>query len=251
MIILEGPGADEAAAHRLAHQLQYDFQEIDLSHGAIAWALSTHPRVVYYGSSLFTPDPHDRAILSMMLLARGAYRAWSPADATIDVIDFIPTMASFPPEERELADYRRARDLADAYRGAFPDLPGIGNLRPTYALIGETPNPRSLAESYAVPFSVGPAGRWLTSAMYPLRLVDKSYITNAVKHDGDRRTVREELRWLRPKLVIALGKVASSVLSEGGIIHHTIAHPQYARRFQHSQSYANVIKEVMEYGDLS
>lgn len=250
MIVLEGPGADEATARRLAHQLRYDHQEIDLSPGFIAWARGTYPGVVYYGSLSAIDDPHDRTVLSMMLLARGTHRAWAPESAPITVIDNVPTMHSWPPSDFDLQWYEGSQQRALDYRRSV-GLHGIGSLTPRYAFVGETPNPRSLSTSLAVPFSVGPAGRWLTQALRELGITASSYLTNAVKHDGDRRTVREELRWLRPKIVIALGQVASGVLTEGRIAHHTIVHPQYARRFHHRQNYANVIKEVIEHGDFS
>lgn len=113
------------------------------------------------------------------------------------------------------------------------------------ALVGETPNPRTISVTKGVPFAAGPAGEWLTAAVLELGR-PPVYVTNAIKHDGDERSVARELRWLRPRGVVALGQIASRTLAAAKIDHVAIQHPQYARRFHYQSSYASVLGDAIQ-----
>jgi DNA polymerase len=113
---------------------------------------------------------------------------------------------------------------------ATQGVPGAGPARASIVFVGEQPGD---AEDLAGAPFVGPAGRLLDRALVEAGLArDEVYVTNAVKHfkwipRGKRRLHKtptqaeaaacldwllEELRLVRPKLVVCLGATATRAL---------------------------------------
>ena len=142
--------------------------------------------------------------------------------------------AQFVPEGKSWAALRAAADSCrgcDLYRDATQTVFGEGPIRAAkLMMVGEQPGDR---EDVAGHVFVGPAGRLLDKALAAAEIVrDEVYLTNAVKHfkftqRGKRRIhetprrsevvacfpwLREELRVVKPQLVVALGAVAAKAL---------------------------------------
>lgn len=70
------------------------------------------------------------------------------------------------------------------------------------------------------------------------------YLTNSRKYENDDlnlQALQEEVEYLKPKKVIALGNKSSVLLKKAKIEHIKVEHPQYRRRFKFKQinEYAN------------
>lgn len=137
------------------------------------------------------------------------------------------------PEAGSLAEARRlAADCrrCDLYRNATQTVFGEGPVSATAMFVGEQPGDREDIEGH--PF-VGPAGRILDQALEDAGIARReAYITNAVKHfknvpRGKRRIhskpdageieicrwwLELELRFVKPRVVVALGASAASAL---------------------------------------
>jgi uracil-DNA glycosylase family protein len=143
-----------------------------------------------------------------------------------DASDFLPERSNLK-ALREAAAGCRGCDL---YRNATQTVFGEGPKRARMMLVGEMPGDR---EDLAGQVFVGPAGRELDHALERIGLSRGDlYITNAVKHfrfqeRGKRRIhdtpkrgevracfpwLREELRVVRPEVLVILGAVAGQAL---------------------------------------
>jgi uracil-DNA glycosylase family protein len=115
----------------------------------------------------------------------------------------------------------------DLWRNATQGVAGEGPARALVMLIGEQPGDKE--DLAGAPF-VGPAGRILDQALAKAGLPrDRLYITNAVKHfkneprgkfrlhrkpdagevEACRWWLRQELRLVRPRLIVAMGATAA------------------------------------------
>jgi len=143
------------------------------------------------------------------------------------------TAADFLPERSTLKTLREAAARCRGcplYGPATQTVFGEGLKRARLMLVGETPGDREDREGH--PF-VGPAGRELDKALEKAGIARKeAYLTNAVKHfkfeeRGKRRIhqtpkksevdaclpwLREELRVVRPEVLVILGAVAGKAL---------------------------------------
>ncbi|WP_086668710.1 UdgX family uracil-DNA binding protein [Lentzea kentuckyensis] len=141
--------------------------------------------------------------------------------------------AQFVPEGRNWAALRSAsRECrgCDLYQDATQTVFGEGPVPARLMMVGECPGDREDTEGHVF---VGPAGRLLDKAFAAARISrDEVYLTNAVKHfrfteRGKRRIhqtprrgevvacfpwLREEIRVVRPELIVALGSVAAKAL---------------------------------------
>ncbi len=118
----------------------------------------------------------------------------------------------------------------DLYREANQTVFGEGPKRARLMMVGEQPGDREDVEGHVF---VGPAGRLLDRALAAVGIERSDlYLTNAVKHfkfteRGKRRIhqqprrgevvaclpwLREEIRVVRPELVVCLGAVAAKAL---------------------------------------
>ena len=131
------------------------------------------------------------------------------------------------------------------WRKATQGVPGEGPVPASLMLVGEAPG--DVEDTVGHPFA-GPAGRVLDRALHEAGIDRKTaFVTNAVKHfkyeqRGKRRLhmkpnageikacngwLAEELRLVRPKLVIALGATAArGVLGRSVTIGSTRGAPQ-------------------------
>lgn len=142
--------------------------------------------------------------------------------------------AQFVPEGKSWAALRAAADGCrgcELYRDATQTVFGEGPIRAArLMMVGEQPGDREDVEGHVF---VGPAGRLLDKALAAAEIPrDGIYLTNAVKHfkfveRGKRRIhqqprrsevvacfpwLREEIRVVRPALVVCLGAVAAKAL---------------------------------------
>ena len=135
--------------------------------------------------------------------------------------------------ERMLAAIRRkarACERCDLYKRATQTVFGEGPVDARLMLVGEVPGDQE--DKAGKPF-VGPAGQLLRGALEEAGIdVESVYLTNAVKHfkwveRGKRRLherpnrdeilacrmwLDEEIRLVKPKVIVALGATAASVV---------------------------------------
>lgn len=116
---------------------------------------------------------------------------------------------------------------------------GVGQLvKPRIVLVGESPSPNAIVP---VPFTAGPAGEFLAESLFQAEkklrsmITHSMFITNAIKGtEQDAAILREELKLLgvdHQTRIVALGKVASEMLSYIGVTRQEIPHPMHWRRF--------------------
>ncbi len=141
--------------------------------------------------------------------------------------------AQFVPEGKSWAALRSAAAGCrgcELYRDANQTVFGEGPVKARLMLVGEQPGDREDVEGHVF---VGPAGRLLDKALDAAGISRPDvYLTNAVKHfkfteRGKRRIhqqprrsevvacfpwLREELRVVKPELVVCLGAVAAKAL---------------------------------------
>jgi DNA polymerase len=122
-----------------------------------------------------------------------------------------------------LAEVIRSCRACPLYKGRTQAVPGEGNLDAEVMLVGEAPG--KTEDEQGRPF-VGAAGQLLTEALERAGLPRPTvYITNVVKcRPPNNRTpteeemtscikyLREEIRLVRPKVIVALGNTAGSAL---------------------------------------
>jgi uracil-DNA glycosylase family protein len=134
-----------------------------------------------------------------------------------------PEIASLKSLKPNLDRCRRC----DLWRNASQGVGGEGPSRALVMLVGEQPGDKE--DLAGAPF-VGPAGRVLDQALAAAGLPrDRLYITNAVKHfkneprgkfrlhkkpdagevEARRWWLRQEMRLVRPKLILAMGATAA------------------------------------------
>jgi uracil-DNA glycosylase family protein len=150
------------------------------------------------------------------------------ARATSSAADFIPPDATLPELRAAAAGCRGCRLWFDATQTVF----GEGSVESELMLVGEQPGDEEDRQGH--PF-VGPAGRLLDKA-FEAAGIDRRrvYLTNAVKHFkfSRKETIRrrlhkkptaaevracrpwleEEIRVVRPRLIVALGSTAAQAL---------------------------------------
>lgn len=141
--------------------------------------------------------------------------------------------AQFVPEGKNWAALRSASSECrgcDLYKDATQTVFGEGPVPARLMMVGECPGDREDTEGHVF---VGPAGRLLDKALPAAGIDrDKTYLTNAVKHfrfteRGKRRIhqqprrsevvacfpwLREEIRVVRPELIVCLGAVAAKAV---------------------------------------
>jgi len=141
----------------------------------------------------------------------------------MDQLDEAPALTSLTSLKRSLDGCRRC----DLWRNASQGVGGQGPARALIMLVGEQPGDKE--DLAGAPF-VGPAGRILDQALAAAGLPrDRLYITNAVKHFKNeprgkfrlhrkpdagevkacRWWLRQELRLVRPRLIVAMGVTAA------------------------------------------
>lgn len=118
---------------------------------------------------------------------------------------------------------------------------GCGTLTPRVLMVGESPSPRMKT---SVPFSNGPAGDFLAwsiqeaEKMMSKPLIGRYYVTNAQKGtERDASLLREEIRFLEPQVVLALGNEAEELVKSvcKKKPHVMLPHPQFWKRFRYQQ----------------
>ena len=111
------------------------------------------------------------------------------------------------------------------------------------------PNPPEA--THQVPFAPYPqaSGQFLMSALvtWPQHLQQKLQIVNSLRPDGNDEDLHGLVKRFEPEAVVALGQRAADRLSEQGVDHTRVQHPQYMRRFKFNQlsQYSNqILKEA-------
>ncbi|MEU0884276.1 UdgX family uracil-DNA binding protein [Lentzea sp. NPDC005914] len=151
----------------------------------------------------------------------------SPTSRTASAAQFVPEGKGWAALRSAAAECRGC----DLYKDATQTVFGEGPIRASrLMMVGEQPGDREDVEGRVF---VGPAGRLLDKALDAAGIArDELYLTNAVKHfkftqRGKRRIheqprrsevlaclpwLREELRVVKPRLVVVLGAVAAKAL---------------------------------------
>jgi DNA polymerase len=128
------------------------------------------------------------------------------------------------------------------WQGAKHGVPGEGPLDAKVMLVGQ--NPGAEEDEVGRPF-VGRAGKYLTKVLAE-NGINRSdlYITNIVKHTTPKNRkpykdeveaclsyLAEQIRIIKPKRIVLLGKVACQTPRVEGIEYVELIHPQAASRF--------------------
>lgn len=116
-------------------------------------------------------------------------------------------------------------------------------------LVGEKINPNSEYNDYAFSDPSG-SSRYLHEALAKTKYASRIYLTNALKCKDLKKNqarIRQELKLIKPAVVISLGRTADSFLTALGIHHHYVNHPQHTKRFAyHKQdAYAKTINTII------
>jgi hypothetical protein len=149
---------------------------------------------------------------------------------------------------RQLQEYRARRPLgaSDVARYNLAGHPGFA----THVLVGDSLSPRVQRHPrwpqwpwcWSEELS---SATWLNRALHALGTPESSLVfTNAQEPDG----WLEQLANLQTLRFIALGHMANQKLSSLGIeVHHTMAHPQWWRRFQasHPDEFQQELREAL------
>jgi uracil-DNA glycosylase family protein len=150
----------------------------------------------------------------------------NPTGKSADAAQYVPEGADWAALRSASCDCRGC----DLYEGATQTVFGEGPVPARMMMVGEQPGDREDVEGHVF---VGPAGRLLDRALGDAGIKrGQIYLTNAVKHfkfteRGKRRIhqqprrgevvacfpwLREEIRVVRPRLVVCLGAVAAKAL---------------------------------------
>lgn len=121
---------------------------------------------------------------------------------------------------------------------------GAGAFRPgSVMIVGEqTSHPE--VNKYHAPFcSTKACSGWLNARLEEVEVPeDKLFWVNALDNDGSEVDLLALYNQLKPPAVFALGNIARDQLKKRGIEHVHVPHPQYWKRFKHSQPYPLIEK---------
>jgi hypothetical protein len=116
--------------------------------------------------------------------------------------------------------------------------PGIGRWAPglVVLLVGEGPS-----DNPFVGFTRAGCSAWLAERLEEAKISEASlYWVNAIAEDG-RPNSTWFIRHLRPRWIVAMGRVAEEWLGSGSVFAYTpVVHPQFHKRFHHREPYALV-----------
>lgn len=125
----------------------------------------------------------------------------------------------------------------------------VGPLWPSFLLVGDERNagPRPDLTRPFTPVNGAGCSHWLWKAVIETGCHTEVGVVNSNEADVD---VRQLWRELDEPRVVALGNLACRRLDLAGVVHSTIYHPQYAKRFQHKNfdGYVASLKEAL-HGD--
>ena len=162
------------------------------------------------------------------MVKTGSERAPPPEASTGSAADFVPTRPTLPKLRVAAAGCRGCHLWLVGSQTVFGEGPRSAEVM----LVGEQPGEQEDREGH--PF-VGPSGRLLSAALEAAG-IDRGavYVTNAVKHfkfvlkEGGRRRIgqkpndteiraclpwlREEIRLVKPRVIVALGATAAQAL---------------------------------------
>lgn len=140
---------------------------------------------------------------------------------------------------------RRAILDADAVAPHAQDLATRAALLAEFNVVGEpyAPNVLLVGEQVNTPWTnlpfapeSGSSGRYLLEALLMIwgrTDLARTLLVNALDRDGHPQNLLRLYRLAGQPRVVALGNAASEVLSDAGVLHGVVPHPQYVRRFHH------------------
>lgn len=150
---------------------------------------------------------------------------------------------------RGLLDVARNRNHRAGPTTFYGQRTYVGQLWPTALLVGDERNARPRPELTRpfTPASGAGCSKWLWDALVETGLHTEVGLVNA--HEPDVM-LRYLWRALDEPRVVALGNRASAELTRLGLNHATVRHPQYSKRFEHSNfdGYVASLKEAI-HGD--
>ena len=105
-------------------------------------------------------------------------------------------------------------------------------------LIGEqASDPENAPEQQPFCSDQGCSG-WLNKLLEIEDVPEESlFWVNALNNDSSKINLNQLVKELKPKKIIALGNVASTLCSEQGIVAEKCSHPQYWKRFRSKERY--------------
>lgn len=112
------------------------------------------------------------------------------------------------------------------------NLDMLGLTTPDVLLVGDKKNEKLKG----VPIFCSTSGMFLMRGLPPVKLA-------IVNSDS---CLNEKLSWLKPKVIVALGKNASKRLAMLNVEFNKIVHPQYAKRFYGKNAVQRYSTEIME-----
>lgn len=160
--------------------------------------------------------------------------------------------AAFP-EDHSLGpdDILRVAEATTLVTQFSADVPGyVGSHWPRVVLVGERRStgpgaiPAPWTTAAFTPLHESSSAAWLMRALLAVADTSQTGLLNAYEPGVDLKVAWGLLR--RPHLV-ALGNAASRALSEAGLDHLKVVHPQYARRFMHRDpdAYTQTLKRAI------
>lgn len=146
-----------------------------------------------------------------------------------------------------MSDEARLRAIKRYDLGIATNCPyGAGNYSEgiRVLIVGEShtkgfiPAHEKISNLTQAPFcSVDGCSGWLNELLETAQIdEEKLFWCNAV-HDGVNTDLESLVHKLKPHYVVALGRTAHAALDFHGIVHHYFSHPQFHKRFKHSQPY--------------
>jgi len=122
----------------------------------------------------------------------------------------------------------------------------VGSPTAKYLFVGERCNAKS--EEFHLPFfSISGSSGYLNERIAEAGFTEPEIaFTNALDVHGKEVDIRDKRQ--PNQILIALGGVAHKILESQGLMHRTLRHPQYFRRFRSSQSdeYTSALRAIRE-----
>lgn len=114
----------------------------------------------------------------------------------------------------------------------------VGNVaqsHETTLLVGEQASCAGSTRFPFVSFSTNGCSAWLTGLLNEVGVCETALTwVNALDVRGDDKRLCDVVEALRPRRVVALGRVAAAVLAAQGVEHTALPHPQFVKRFYHN-----------------
>ncbi len=135
-------------------------------------------------------------------------------------------------------------DKIKLYNDNLRRFKGNGDINAKIMLVGERFNKNSKLEDKFAFSDFKGASDYLAKVLFLLH--EDVYLTNSIKDDN--LSILDEIKLIKPMLIISLGNVASKILDSYKIRYFKVEHPQYWRRFRYNdiKVYVNKFKKIIK-----